>query len=194
MPIVVTPEVGIPLPFDTTPDEIEDFRAKATAMFNTVQELIKHGAEVVIDDADRRAAHTAFAESRISKEVYLKPGAVVALEALLTEWDHEILDVSRKLRNYVTNRLIAESNDIDPKHRLKALVSLGKLSNVGLFNERIEVNINQRPITDIESELAKTLAMFSNKENAEDVELLPPPTVAKTLQDFDIDKELGLSE
>ncbi len=40
MPIVVTPEVGIPLPFDTTPEEIDDFREKAHALFETVQDLI----------------------------------------------------------------------------------------------------------------------------------------------------------
>ena len=48
MPIIATPEIGIPLPFDTTPEEIEDFREKAHALFETVQELIKQGATVIV--------------------------------------------------------------------------------------------------------------------------------------------------
>jgi hypothetical protein len=57
MPIVATPEVGIPLPFDTTPEELDDFRDKAHALFETVQELIKQGASVEITDEDKAASH-----------------------------------------------------------------------------------------------------------------------------------------
>jgi hypothetical protein len=39
MPIIATPEVGIPLPFDTTPEEIESFREKAHAYFKTIEAL-----------------------------------------------------------------------------------------------------------------------------------------------------------
>ncbi len=46
MPIVVTPEVGIPLPFDVTPEEAEGFRERAKAACATILELIDSGANV----------------------------------------------------------------------------------------------------------------------------------------------------
>ena len=131
MPIVATPEVGIPLPFDTTPEEITDFREKARALFDTVQELISQGAEVEITTEDKALAHKAFAEKKLPSAKHVTPGAILNLEAILSEWDHEVLDVNRRLRNYVTNKLILESSDPDPKVRLKSLELLGKTSGVG---------------------------------------------------------------
>ena len=64
MPIVVTPELGIPLPFDTKPEEVEGFREKAHAMFQTIAELVKSGLSVEVTDSDRKESHAAFAASK----------------------------------------------------------------------------------------------------------------------------------
>jgi hypothetical protein len=133
MPIVATPEVGIPLPFDTTPEELNDFRDKAHALFETVQELIAQGAEVEITDEDKRQSHAIFSSQKIPPAKQLTPGTIINLEAILNEWDHEVLDVHRRLRNYVTNKMIMESVDPDPRQRMKALENLGKVAGVGLF-------------------------------------------------------------
>lgn len=185
MPIIATPEVGIPLPFDTTPEEIEDFRQKAHAMFLTVEELHKNGLPVEVTEADKKEAHVAFASSKISKTA--TSGTIVHLESLLSEWDQEVLDVSRRLRNYVTNKLILESNDQDAKIRLRALELLGKVSSVGLFAERVDVNVTHRTVADIESELKKTLELFGGE--VIDVEPLETP---KSVAEIDLDKELGV--
>lgn len=187
MPIIATPEVGIPLPFDTTPEEIEDFRQKAHALFLTVEELHKNGAPVEITEADKKEAHLAFAASKVPKNA--TPGTIVHLESLLSEWDQEVLDVGRRLRNYVTNKLIVESNDPDPKVRLRSLELLGKVSNVGLFSERVDVTVTHRTVEDIERELKKTLELFGGE--VIDVEPLEPP---KVVGEIDIDKELGTEE
>ncbi len=187
MPIIATPEVGIPLPFNTTPEEIEDFREKAHAMFLTVNELTKSGLEVKVSEADKTEARIAFAAAKVPKTA--TPGTIVHLESLLSEWDQEVLDVGRRLRNYVTNKLIVESNDEDAKVRLKALELLGKVSNVGLFSERIDVNVTHRTVADIESELKKTLELFGGE--VIDVEPLEEP---KAVAEIDLDKELGTEE
>jgi hypothetical protein len=160
MPIVATPEVGIPLPFDTTPEEIEDFREKARALCETVQELIRQGAQVTVTDEDKAKSHEILATKKIPPAKTLTPGTIVNLEAILSEWDQEVLDVHRRLRNYVTNKLIMESSDPDPRQRIKALELLGKTSGVGLFSERIDVNVTHRTVQDIETELAKTLELY----------------------------------
>lgn len=191
MPIVVTPEVGIPLPFDTTPEEIGDFREKAHALFETVQELVLQGAKVEITDEDKARSHQIALEEKLPPVKNLTPGTIINLEAILSEWDNEVLDVNRRLRNYVTNKLIMESADPDPRQRMKALENLGKISSVGLFSEKLEVTVTHRSVDDIEKELARTLDMYMGQ--AEEVEPTELDTV-KSIGDIDLDEELGDNE
>lgn len=185
MPLVVTPETGIPLPFNTTPEEIDDFREKALCLFNSVNELVQNGLEVEITDQDRRIAHESLATGKIAQQT-VTPGAVIQLEALLTEWDHEVLDSGRRLRNYVTNKLLLESNDSDPKVRLQALKLIGQLSTVGAFAERVDVNVTHRSLTEISVELKKTLELFGapTVNNVTVVETKSPLHI-------DLDEDLG---
>jgi len=190
MPIVVTPEVGIPLPFDTTKEELEDFREKAHALFETVQELIKQGATVEVTDHDKAESHQIAANGQLPPVKTLTPGTIVNLEAILSEWDHEVLDAGRRLRNYVTNKLIMDSNDADPRVRIKVLELLGKLSNVGLFSDRVEVNVVNRSIDSIQQELAKTLELYMGKVVEEEIEKEAPLSIG----DIDLDDVLGKDE
>lgn len=186
MPIVATPEVGIPFPFDTTPEELTDFRQKAHALFETVQELISHGADVGVTDEDKKKSHEIFASQKLPHVSQLTPGTIVNLEAILNEWDHEVLDVHRRLRNYVTNKMIVESTDPDPRQRMKALENLGKLAGVGIFSDRIDINVTHRTVKDIETDLAKTLEMYLGPvETVEATEVKGP----KSLKDIDLDDE-----
>lgn len=186
MPIIATPEVGIPFPFDTTPEELTDFREKAHALFETVQELIKQGASVEITQEDKAKSHQIAAEGKLPPVKDLTPGTIVNLEAILTEWDNEVLDVARRLRNYVTNKLIMESVHEDARQRIKALELLGKVSGVDLFSENINVNVTHRSVEDIENELAKTLELYMGQ-----VEVIEEKPKQKSIADIDLDEELG---
>ena len=190
MPIIATPEVGIPFPFDTTPEELDSFRDKAHALFETVQELVKQGASVEITDQDKAASHQIASAGKLPPVKDITPGTIINLEAILSEWDQEVLDVSRRLRNYVTNKMIAESVDPDPKQRMRALENLGKISSVGLFSDRIEVNVSHRSVGDIENELAKTLELYMGKAEEIDHEF-EKLAAKKSIADLDLDEELG---
>jgi len=187
MPIIATPEIGIPLPFDTTPEEIEDFRENAHALFETVQELIKQGATVPVTEEDKAKSHEIMATQKLPPVKELTPGTIINLEAILSEWDQEFLDVHRRLRNFVTTKLITESVDPDPRQRMKALENLGRIGSVGLFSDKVEVNVTHRTVDDIERELAKTLDMYMGQ--IEEVK----PEKPKSIGDIDIDEELGTS-
>ena len=188
MPIVATPEVGIPLPFDTTPEELNDFRDKAHALFETVQELIAQGAEVEITDEDKRQSHAIFSSQKIPPAKQLTPGTIINLSAILNVWDHEVLDVHRRLRNYVTNKMIMESVDPDPRQRMKALENLGKVAGVGLFSDRIDINVTHRTVKDIETDLAKTLELYMGPVQTVEMTEVRPPV---NLKDINLDEEDG---
>ena len=187
MPIIATPEVGIPLPFDIKPEEIDDFREKAHVMFQTVKELAELGLSVEVTEQDKQEARLAFAASTPPVPARATPGTIVHLESILNEWDQEVLDVGRRLRNYVTNKLIVEITDPDPKVRLKSLEMLGKVSNVGLFSERVDITVTHRTINDIESDLKKTLELFTGQ--VIDVTAKEAP---KAVAEIDLDEEFGV--
>lgn len=185
MPVVATPELGIPFPFDTTPEELNDFRAKAEALLNTVEELESHGLQVEVTDSDRLESHMAVTTGVLPAAKDITPGAIKHVNAILSEFDREVLDVHRRLRNYVTNKLVIDSANDDPRTRLKALELLGKVSGVGLFSERIDVNVTQRTVKDIETELRKTLELYDGEYAV--VESEKPVAIAE----IDLDTELG---
>ena len=189
MPIVATPELGIPFPFDTTPEELDGFRDKARAYFATIQALMDEGLGVDITQDDKVASHRIMAEAKLPPVKTLTPGTIVNLEAILCEWDQEVLDVSRRLRNYVTNKLIMESTDSDPKQRIKALELLGKVSSVGLYSDRIDINVTARSVADIETELRKTLELYGGNiiDVTNSAENLPP----MSLEEIDLAEEFG---
>jgi hypothetical protein len=183
MPLVATPELGIPFPFDTTPEELEDFRENAAAFLKTIEELEANGMEVTISDEDRMNSHMAMAEQKLPVK-NATPATIKHLNTILSEYDRELLDVHRRLRNYVTNKLITDSADGDPRTRLKALELLGKVSGVNLFSDRIDVTVTTRSVKDIETEIRKTLELYEGEYSE-----VEPQT--KSIAEIDLDAELG---
>lgn len=160
MPIVVEPESGIPFPFDTTPEEIEQFRDRAKAAVETIKEIISLGGEVEVTEEDRTTARSAVSETaplRISEK---NAGMLVHLEAILGEYDKELLNSAIRMRTYVTNKLLLETIDEDARIRLKALELLGKTSAVGLFSDRLEVNVTHRTVEQVDQELEGMLEKY----------------------------------
>lgn len=161
MPIVVEPEVGIPFPFDTTPEEIEQWRDRAKAAVASIQEIIELGGEVEVTQEDRvNARQVAVSDSAPLKITEKNAGMLVHLEAILSEYDKDLLNVSSRLRSFITNKLIVETTDEDAKVRLKALELLGKVTHVGLFSERLEVNVTHRTVEQVDSELEQMLEKY----------------------------------
>ena len=168
MPIVIEPESGIPFPFDTTPEEIEQFRDRAKAAVETIKEIVALGGEVEITEDDRVKARGAAASDAPLRVTEKNAGALVHLEAILSEYDRDLLNVSSRLRSYVTNKLLLETIDEDARIRLKALELLGKVGGVGLFTERIEVDVKHRNVEDVDAELSQILEKYLG-----DVEVVP---------------------
>ena len=184
MPLIITPEVGIPLPLDVTPEEIEQFRQRAAAACATLQDLINEGAEVEVTDEDSKEAHQIFAQQKPLVVTRTPPGAILKLEAMLTHYDHEFLGANRRIANYVTNRLLEETEDEDPKVRLKALELLGKRRGVNLFSDQLEVTVKQKATADLEGELVTLLEKYMGNADVVENAARPKPII-------DLDAELA---
>lgn len=190
MPIVVQPESGIPFPFDTNPEEISQWRDRAKAAVETLKEIIEAGGEMEITEDDRHKARNAVATDKPLKITEANAGALVHLEAILSEYDRDLLNVSTRLRSYVTNKLIMETIDEDAKVRLKALELLGKTTGVNLFSDKIDVTVTHRTVEEIDNELEQMLDKYLGP--VEEVKTQTEDEVASLLSMTD--EELGITD
>jgi hypothetical protein len=164
-------EVLIP-PLDQHAPEaqkLHDTREKIHAAAMTACALLALGDDAGLDEAEikdgRDLARVIFGEGREPTDAELKrPAVVLHLEALLSEYDHEIIQDATQVRRYVTHRLLEESSpDKDPKYSLRALENLGKITEVGLFTERIEVTVKQQTTEELEDKLKRALELLDAK-------------------------------
>lgn len=190
MSIVVVPTShDIPLIQDVqgTPAEIA---ARAEAFFRTAEFLSESGAEIEVGEDDRAEARAIFNDGGTTPNVVPSTSAVaIHLKALITEYDHRVLESNIQARTYIVNRLLDISNPnkaepAKPNEQLKALELLGKVSEIGLFTERIEVNINNKSTEELETELVETLSRYMGQA-------IPANPKKDAILDVDLDEELG---
>ena len=188
MSLTITPDTDTPTPFDDDPDIVEDNRRSVDIAFNTIEALIAAGALMPeVTDEDSRKAHEIMATGKALNVSRASPGTVIKLEAMLTEYDHEFLNAAKRFETYVTNKILVETIDGDPRIRLKALELLGKRRGVNLFSDQLEVTIKSKPSEEIEERLNRVLGQYLDKQaDIEDVEELD-------LLSIDLDKEFGLN-
>ena len=137
----------------------EEVRARA----RSVIELMQHGMLVEQNpNADLTAAEILQDREPLSSHV-TKPDVILHLEAMMTEFDHEVVQDAVRMRRFVTNKLMLEANTATKSsERIKALELLGKISDVGLFAERNIVTIEHKTTEELQQEFEKTINLLLN--------------------------------
>lgn len=137
----------------------EEVRARA----RSVIELMQHGMQVdETPNADLTAAEILQDKEPLSRHV-TKPDVILHLEAMMTEFDHEVVQDAVRMRRFVTNKLMLEANTATKSsERIKALELLGKISDVGLFAERNIVTIEHKTTEELQQEFEKTINLLLN--------------------------------
>jgi len=82
----------------------------------------------------------------------------------LQEFGQSVADSAVQIRHMVTNKLVLETDNPDPRVRIRALELLGKISDVGLFAEKSEVTITHQSTEDLKNRLRSKLAKLVNPE------------------------------
>ena len=93
-----------------------------------------------------------------------------------------------EVRHLVTNKLLEESQNPDPRIRIRALELLGKVSDVGLFTEKHEVTVTHQTTEDLRHKLREKLQKLTRPT------MLVPSGVEMGGEIIDVDAELGLSD
>jgi hypothetical protein len=92
-----------------------------------------------------------------------------------------------EIRHAVTNRLIEESINPDPRIRIRALELLGKISDVGLFTDRTEITITHQTTDELRLKLRAKLQRLVAQPEIQDAEVVLEGDI------IDVDAELGLN-
>lgn len=189
MTIRITPEQTVPIPTDFAPEEVSDLLTRTKVAFNTASFLIANGLDAD-PRKDREETKTAareavrqFTGSPVAKRRPMNAKTALWLNDLFHRYNNEIVEDTATLKTYVVTRLVEESDGEKATDRLRALEDLGKLSQLGLFSDKIEVSVNNKSTDELKEELAKKLGRYMGQ-----VEVVEDTTKKITV---DLDKELG---
>jgi hypothetical protein len=173
----------------------------SAAARNTVETLVEHGlnVEVTKEDKDVAAKLTlAYAEDPegASKKVLptktnkrassLTPAALLLVDSTLRDFGQSVVESATQIRHMVTNKLIIETDNPDPRVRIRALELLGKISDVGLFSDKSEVTITHQSTEDLRERLRAKLTKFVGESAGLDSGVVIDAEV------IDVESELGL--
>jgi len=75
------------------------------------------------------------------------------IKTLVEEYAKEVFDSPQQARSFITNKLLELSTCGDPRHELRALELLGKLSDIGAFSEKSEVVVTAKSSADIDRQI-----------------------------------------
>lgn len=153
-----------------------------------LQELGAVDDEAITAPFEKEAARQAFGALATAQDKTLQhqalsqlktPAAVRHLTGMLTAYDWEFVEQAKELRGYTVAKLLEETQSSNANIRLKALGLLGKVTEVGLFTEKIEIKKTELSDTDLEQRIKEKLNRFMNVTDvidvgAEDTDHAPP--------------------
>ena len=151
-----------------TPDQI------LNAQVNTTKWLEQLGVEddqKILQEAEAKAARTVFAaltnntppaETKTQLTLLKTPESVRHLVTMLSAYDWEFVEQAKQMRGMAVAKIIEETNHPDARIRLKAIEMLGRVTEVALFTDRIEVKKTDMTDAEIDKRLQDKLDTLLN--------------------------------
>lgn len=185
-----------------------DLHERTARAFGTVQFLQANGLDdedAAPTEVDRKEARALFMDSPTAEPEIRTPGKALMLRAMLTEYDIDVVRNASQVRRYIQLKLLEMTDSKKENIQLKALEMLGKMTDVGAFADRMEINVTHRSTEELEDELASKLAVymgdiidveskyFDEYTDTDTNSNYDPIPQAPAIQMIDLDKELGLS-
>lgn len=88
------------------------------------------------------------------------PAAVRHLTGMLTAYDWEFVQQAKEIRGYAVSKILDEVEHPDARIRLRALELLGRVTEVALFTDRVEVKKTEMKDSELEAKIKEKLARF----------------------------------
>lgn len=145
---------------------------------NLLAELGVEDDDEIVRDQQTTAARKAFnflttnAETTEQKTALAQlktPAAVRHITGMLAAYDWEFIQQAQEIRGYTVAKLFEETQNPNASIRLKALVALGKVTEIGLFTEKIEVKKPDMTDGELDQRIKDKLAKFMGVVDAIEV-------------------------
>lgn len=162
-----------------TPAKKLDAAGELDARFETAEFLDAIGAkpeDEITQELGRAAAQKAFHDfaanvpDPVKKQTLADaktPESVKRIVGMLANYDWQFVDEAHRIRGFIVSKLVDEAEEHpDAKVRLRALELLGKVTDVGLFSERIEVKKTDISDADLDAQIRAKLEKFVEKSSA----------------------------
>jgi len=185
MPVVkVEPSTDHPIPYSTDEEKPATFMDEVSITAMTAELLEQLGAPLEVDNVDlereKKLIKTAIEDKKAT--ALRTPMAATAVRSFLQEYGRSLGADAAQVRTAITNKLLEIADCGDTKYELKALELLGKHSDIGLFTERTEININYNSPEALESAIKERVKRLLN---ADIIDVTP--------LGMDLDEELGIA-
>lgn len=157
------------------PDEV---LAAQVATSSWLEELGAPPDDEVIADIEKADARKAFGtlttntttlEQKAALAQLKTPEAVRHLTGMLSAYDWEFIEQAKELRGYTVAKLVEETTNNNPNIRLKALALLGKVTEVGLFTEKIEIKKEELSDGELDQRIKDKLSKFMGVVDVVDI-------------------------
>lgn len=101
------------------------------------------------------------------------PPAISRIVSMMTAYEWQFVEEAQRLRAMAVAKIVEETDHPDARIRLKALELLGKVTEVGLFTERIEIKKTALSDVELDAKIKEKLLQIQNTvdepENDEDI-------------------------
>lgn len=179
---------------EATPAQTLDAQMKTA---DWLDELTGEDDEVIISRAQEQKAAETFAalathdpDAKNRLLTMQVPEEIRATVAMVSAYQWRFVEQAEQLRNMAVTKIVAETDHPDAKVRLKALEMLGKVTEVALFTERVEVKKTDLSDDELAEKIRQKLSKYMGRADIVDVEMkeneAPPPE-----EDVGIVKTIG---
>lgn len=160
-----TPVIDYDVPLANYAPTFESLETRVASAMAALVDTNNLPAPNEISNEDKHKAREVFIGNELASDQDLaSPGMVVYLQSLLSEYDQVVVKSAQQMRTYVTNKLLKETDNPDPRIRMKSLELLGKISDVGLFTDKTEITMRHRPTEELEQMLRERLTKVLEAE------------------------------
>jgi len=164
--VKLVPTDAVPLPYSPEDVETESFLDELTASANTAGLFDELGIPLEVDP-DTLAREKALIDGAI-KGQHVGPltnyATALGAKAFLQQYGQGLAMDVGQVRMALTNKLMEIANCGETKYELKALELLGKHSDIGLFKERSEINVNYNNPESLEAAIKERVKRLLDAE------------------------------
>ncbi len=169
-------DVGLPTP-------VEKLSAAQTldAQLQTADWLkeITNDDDTIVDKAQEQKAADAFSallhDAPEAKDKLLSmqvPEEIRSTVAMVSAYQWKFLEQAENLRNMAVTKIVQETDHPDARIRLKALELLGKVTEVALFTDRVEVKHTELTDDELTQKIRDKLSRYMGKVDVVDARMV----------------------